>query len=178
MRILCRSACRRCDMDTIERFNSTLPGIRPRQAAMTSHDLRNLLAHRISRVEAAHRLLKNEADRVPADTVELTVAHTDQLLPVEPNTAVGDPPPFRLNESNGGLHRYALAGARLTDHANDVIPANGKGHLVDNSEPSMSRWKLNRQVGNFQERLGLVQCLSLPNGAYGQRSLEYRHRSG
>ena len=119
MGIVTRAPLRVCNADAPERVPGRFPCGAPGEVPVLLHRLRDLVADRIERVQARHRLLKDHGDLVAADRAHLGLGECCWIL----NPTVSTPeenrprhdPSGRLDEAHQAEAGDRLAGPRFAN---------------------------------------------------------------
>jgi hypothetical protein len=144
------------DTHLLQEFDRPRLGLAGRQRQMGLDRLDQLAAHRIERIEAGQRILKNRADLRAADLAHLLVGQVVDAPSLESNLA-GSDAARRLQQPDDGVSGQRLAGAGLSHHAQDFARGDVEGDVVDGEQRAPARRKLDPQVADFEERL-VVRC--------------------
>ena len=98
--------------------------------------LRDLVAHRVDRVERRHGLLEDHRDGVAADVAHLVVGQLQQVAPVEPDLA-RDGLARALDQPHRGHRGDALAAAGLADDAQRLAVLDLERHAVHGADDAV-----------------------------------------
>ena len=75
--------------DLRQKLDDARAGSLSAETAMERQDLAHLPLDGMQRIERGHRLLKDDRDAIPADTLEILLGRLEQILPLEEDLARG-----------------------------------------------------------------------------------------
>jgi hypothetical protein len=110
----------------------------------------DLIADRVHRVEAGHRLLEDHGDLAAAKVQHLSFCHGQQVTALEEDRAAVDPargPGYQLKHGHG---RHGLAAAGLTDQSQGLAGVDGQAHAVDRLHPAAGHIEGDGEVGDLE----------------------------
>ena len=124
------------------------------------------------RVEVRHRLLRDVGDTTTSDAEH--GLHVDHAVPHEDGFLEAD----RAREDAGGARQQTedrerglrLARSGFADEAQDLTGSDGEGHVADHTGVLALGVRIaDAQIGDLQDRLGVVDHGRLPRGVLRRR---------
>ncbi|OPZ97699.1 MAG: hypothetical protein BWY71_01527 [Planctomycetes bacterium ADurb.Bin412] len=116
---------------------------------MEFHGLHDLVPHRIDRIQAGHRFLKDHGNFVAANLPHLLFRKAQQVLPVKQDFPLGDFPRRIGNQPQNGKGRHALPAAALPHHRQRLALLNIIADVIDGFQ-----FPILREEGNLQISYG------------------------
>ena len=96
---------------------------------MQQDDLDDLVADGVHRVQARHRVLKDDRNLIAADLAEFLLGHLVDLVAVEPHRTA-DQTAGVGGQTHDGVGRDRFAGAGLADNAQHIALIHAEGNAV------------------------------------------------
>ena len=147
-RILLHAALRLVDVDEAEHLDRAVPGLLAVAVGVEHDGLHELVTDGVGRVQAGHRVLKDDGNFVAADGLHDLFARADELLPVELDGAADDLAGRRQN-LHDAVGRDALARAGLAHNAEHLAALEIERNAVDGLDLARVREEGGAQVVDF-----------------------------
>ena len=113
MRILLQALIRLIDADKLQKLPCPFLRLGLAFVRMVADRLHDLIAHRINRIQACHRILENNGYLISPDFTHFLVRHLINLMPVKHEASA-----HKLSRMGGKPHqavrRYRFAGAAFS----------------------------------------------------------------
>src|SRR3954454_14733073 len=120
---------------------------------MLREHLRDLVAHLDHGVQGRERVLEDHRDLLALDRADLVGRKLQQILALEQHLA-GDLRLIPGDQPHDGQERHALAGARLSHHAERLSAGDGERDAVDGLHQTVLGREAHVQVVDLEELLG------------------------
>ena len=144
------------DSDLAQHVDRDLAGLLPVRRAVQQDHLANLVANRVHRRQAGHRLLEDHGDLASPDgpdgrAVRRQFQQFDRLAlgGVEGDRAVHGAARGR-HDAQDGLCRHALAASALPDHADRAVARDREGDAVERLQDPFAQEEVGFDVPEFQ----------------------------
>src|SRR5665213_4146847 len=100
---------------------------------MGRYGFEDLSIHALDGIERVHRSLEDEGDRSPSKSIQLTLAHADELVSREGDGAIGDRRVRRQQERNRKAER-SLTASRLADDSHRLSSFHAKTYVIHRAQ--------------------------------------------
>ena len=112
----------------------------------------DLASHRQGGVQRGHRVLQHERDLLPADPLELPLAHRGEVPPRVEDAPARDPPPVG-QQAEQALAEHRLAAAALPNDRERLPRAKGEGDAAHRPDDAARGVKRDLQIPHLKQRV-------------------------
>ena len=151
-------------------LNALLPSFLFRHFAVCAQHFCQLVADRIDRVQAGHRLLEDHGNAVAAHIAHLLGRIGEQIFSVEPNLAAKNLAGRGLDQLHDGQLRHRLAGAGLANHSDDLVLIDMETYIVDGFDLTSIGKKGGAKIFYIQQNFLFHYSFPLSLGSSASRS--------
>ena len=141
----------RGNVHPLEHLHRAVHGFRAAQTFVQAHAFGDLVAHRVDRVQARHRLLENDGDFLGAHLLHLGRGQRHEVAALPQHLAADDPARWHVDELHHRLGRHALAAAAFADDAECFAGIHLHVDTVHRVQPAVVGLEVGLQAFDLQQ---------------------------